>query len=188
MSKKPKIILVSGKARAGKDTLATFFKEIAGYNNEKVWIINYADLVKYICSKYYDWNGVKDDYGRSLLQKIGTDVGRANNENVWVNCVIELVKALGGEYDYIVIPDVRFPNEIELWRETSYENYTVRIERYNEDETIFDNGLTAAQKQHSSETSLDDYKFDYNIINTSISYFLDRIERIYNQIKEKNNG
>lgn len=185
MKNKPKIVLISGKARAGKDTFATLFKEIADSNNEKSWIINYADLVKYVCAKYYNWDGVKDSNGRSLLQKVGTDIGRANNENVWVNCVKELVKGLGKEYNYVLIPDVRFPNEITAWQDTDYDFSTVRISRWNKDGTPFDNELTMEQKKHSSETSLDDYEFDYNIENTNMVEFLGRTKEVYEKIKKE---
>ena len=47
---------------------------------------------------------------------------------------------------------------IKLYEE--FDVTTVRIERPN-----FDNGLTEEQKNHESETALDDYIFDYRIIN-----------------------
>ncbi len=39
----------------------------------KVLIAHYADLVKYVAKTFFEWNGEKDEYGRSLLQHIGTE-------------------------------------------------------------------------------------------------------------------
>ena len=113
-------------------------------NGYKVLNIHYADILKFVCEKYYGWNGVKDETGRELLQFLGTDVVRNNNENCWVNCVIGLVKGLQTEYDYVLIPDCRFPNEIESWNDTDFNIVSVRIVRYNEDGSLYENHL---QKQ-----------------------------------------
>ena len=59
-----KIILISGKARHGKDSLATFMKEDLERRNKKVLIAHYADLLKFICTNYFNWDGKKNVEGR----------------------------------------------------------------------------------------------------------------------------
>lgn len=162
---KPTIICVSGKARHGKDE---FVKTAIKYINEyhdylKVKHLSYGDFVKYAGNKYYNLTYEKNDFNRTMWQKIGTDTGRFNNENIWINMTIELTKGLFNNYDYIFISDVRFPNEIERWIEEGYEVISIRVKRLD-----FDNGLSEIQKKHPSETSLDHYKFDWVFHNGSL--------------------
>lgn len=187
----PKIILISGKARSGKDTFAQLFKENAEKDNKKCLIIKYGDILKFVCSKYFNWNGEKDEAGRTLLQQVGTNLIRKNNSDTWVNCIIELVKGLRTEFDYVLIPDVRFYNEIIKWKEQEFDCVTVRINRWKETENrkivAFDNGLTEEQKNHPSETALDNYNFDYNIDNCEYETYLKDICLLYNELEGKGN-
>lgn len=180
----PEVILISGKARHGKDTAARVLKRCALMNNKTALIIRYADILKYVCKEYFGWNGKKDSKGRTLLQQVGTELVRVNNPDAWVNCVIELVKGFGNKFDYILIPDTRFPNEIEAWKDTGFKYTSLRVDRYNEDMTLFDNGLTEEQKNHLSEIALDNYKFDFKICNTDISKFTKDLEYFFNELED----
>lgn len=102
-----------------------------------------------------------------MLQKIGTDLGRKNNPTVWINCVKEVVKALQTEFDFVLVPDCRFPNELD-WSDTQFFSFTIRINRQNEDGTPYENHLTEEQRLHPSEIALDDYKFNYEVINKEL--------------------
>ena len=42
-----------------------------------VLVAHYGDLVKYVCKTFFGWDGEKDEKGRTLLQKVGTDAIRA---------------------------------------------------------------------------------------------------------------
>lgn len=154
----PIIIPISGKAESGKDLTATLIKIKLQNQGKRVLIINYADLLKFLCQKYFGWDGEKDIKGRELLQKIGTEKVRAKNNNYWVDNVIELVKVFEDDYNYVLIPDCRFINEIERW-DNDYEFISLRIERLGHE-----NKLTPEQRLHASETSLDNYPFDYGIV------------------------
>lgn len=153
-----KLILISAKAQHGKDFTANILKEKLEANNQKVLITHYADYLKFICKEYFGWDGTKNEVGRTLLQYIGTDKARKNNPNIWVSVINELIKAIGEDYDYILIPDTRFPNEIDFMKSQSYDVVAMRIKRLD-----FENSLTEEQRQHMSEIALDDYKFDYYI-------------------------
>lgn len=179
---RPIILKISAKAQHGKDSFATAFKKIAEGNKNKVLIIHYGDILKYVCKQYFNWNGEKDEAGRTLLQHIGTELVRNNHPDAWVNCVIELVKGLQTEYDFVVIPDTRFPNEIEKWETTDFFTFSIRLNRKNEDGTDFDNGLTPEQKNHPSETSLDDYGFNYVIENKNLNDVDAAAQAIYEDI------
>lgn len=169
-----KIITISAKAGGGKDFCANLIKQKLESKGDKVLITHYADLLKYICKTFFGWDGKKNMEGRTLLQYVGTDVIRQKNPNYWINFLIGIFNLFPDEWDYVVIPDTRFPNENDLMKEY-FDVITIRVTRPN-----FDNGLTKEQKNHESEIALDDYEFDYRIINNSDASIHDEIDRFMN--------
>lgn len=168
MLETPIVLLISGKAEHGKDTFAdSFIKEAQNKLGYRCLRIKYGDILKYVCKSYFGWNGEKDKVGREMLQQVGTNLCRNNNPEIWVNCVKEIVKGLQTEYDFVLVPDCRFPNELD-WSDTDFFTFTIRINRQNEDGTPYINHLTEEQKQHPSETALDNYKFNYEIVNEKL--------------------
>jgi len=147
------LICISGKAEAGKTTLANYLdKKLDSL------ILNNGDHVKDIATRHYRWDGKKDEAGRSLLQWLGTDICRKNNPNIWVNVIKEDIKGLISEYDYFIIADCRFENEIEVLKQSFDNVITVRINR-----SKHISELTEKQLLHPSETSLDNFDFDYKV-------------------------
>lgn len=174
-----KIITISAKARNGKDFCANLIKQKLEARGEKVLITHYADLLKYICKTFFEWDGRKNEEGRTILQYVGTDIIRKQCPDYWVNFLISIFNLFNDEWDYVIIPDTRFPNEIERLKDNRNFNVTtLRIERPN-----YDNGLTEEQQNHESEIALDNYVFDFRIINNGdesiheeISGFIDFLE------------
>ena len=161
------VICISGKAQHGKDTTALITKYILECKGEKVLILHYADLLKYLCKSYFNWDGNKDDKGRTLLQYVGTDIVRKKEPNYWVDFVIKFLHLFEDEWDYVLIPDCRFPNEVDsFYGEFPFIHW--RVVRPN-----FDSPLTKEQQNHPSETALDNHLFDKVIINNST------IEQLY---------
>ena len=156
-----KVICISAKARHGKDTVAELLKESLENKGNKVLITHFADLLKYICKTFFSWNGEKDEKGRTLLQYIGTDVIGTKRPGYWVMFIIDLLRLFENEWDFVIIPDCRYPIEVNTM-EKNFETILLRVERPN-----FDNGLTEAQKNHPSEVDMDGYDFDYLIYNDS---------------------
>ena len=154
-----KVICISAKARHGKDTAAEIMKEYLEMQGKKVLITHFADLLKYLCKSLFGWDGNKDERGRTLLQYIGTDVVGKKNSAYWAEFIAGVLYMFEGEWDYVLIPDCRYPVEIETMRQI-FDTTIVRVERPN-----FDNGLTEAQKNHPSEVDMDNYPFDYKILN-----------------------
>lgn len=174
-----KIITLSAKAKGGKDFCANLIKQKLELKGEKVLITHYADLLKYICKTFFGWNGQKDVEGRTLLQYVGTDIIRQKNPDYWVNFLIGIFNLFPDEWDYVLIPDTRFPNENDLMKEC-FDVSTVRVTRPN-----YDNGLTEKQQNHESEIALDDYKFDYQIINNGDDSIHIEIDNFINWLMEK---
>ena len=154
-----KVICISAKARHGKDTAAEIMKEYLEMQGKEVLITHFADLLKYLCKSLFGWDGNKDERGRTLLQYIGTDVVGKKNPAYWAQFVAGVLSMFENEWDYVLIPDCRYPVEIETMRQI-FDTTIVRVERPN-----FDNGLTEAQKNHPSEVDMDSYPFDYKILN-----------------------
>ncbi len=150
-----KIITISGLAQHGKDTTATIFKNKLEKLGYKVLIIHYADYLKFICKQYFGWNGEKDINGRTLLQRIGTEKVRSKDPDFWVGIVEKFISVFGDDFDFILIPDTRFPNEIEYLKNKNYDVLSIRVNRIN-----FENSLTEEQRNHPSEIALNNYKFD----------------------------
>lgn len=158
-----KIVLISGHARSGKDYIAEKLKSyIINDQHKTCLIIHYADALKDFCRINFNYKGIKDQRERGMLQTVGTDIGRKNYKDVWVDIVIALIKGVGCEYDYILIPDARFPNEIQKIESTFGKNKikTIRVSRVGEK-----SDLTDKQKHHQSETALDEWKFDIVVYN-----------------------
>lgn len=147
---KLKIFVISGKAQHGKDTVANILRDDLSDRGYKVLVTHYADLVKYICKTFFHWDGEKDERGRALLQYVGTDVVRNQNPNYWVDFIVDILKMFGHNWDYVIIPDARFPNEITALTDNFDDVKHIRVVRPN-----FKSNLTEEQLNHPSETSLD---------------------------------
>lgn len=143
------VICISGQMQSGKDTVAMLMKTELEAKGKKVLITHYADLLKYICSSFLEWNGVKDVEGRSLLQYVGTDIIRKQNPSYWVDFITSILDFFPDKWDVVIIPDARFPNEVNLLKQ-KYNTTHCHIVRDNY-EIIY----TDHQHQHSSETSME---------------------------------
>lgn len=162
------IIGISGKATAGKDTVAYYYSK---YCKDRCTILHFADSLKDCCQGLlipfgtYDmslqetkkliipWMG-KDYTVRNLLQDIGNAFRDGITPDFWVNIMIGKIAAINknGSIDTILIPDVRYPNEFRMIKDLGGEVW--RVERPN-----------IEVMNHISETALDDYTFDKVIEN-----------------------
>lgn len=130
MSKKPAIIGITGKAGAGKDTLAKAISVNQQFQVDHpggIHIISFADVLKqYVMVKFgltrwavytqegkesiIPWLGVTV---REVLQKEGTELTR----DVWCNdfWIQRITQTISGmhETELVIIPDVRFADEAE---------------------------------------------------------------------------
>lgn len=146
---------------------------------KRVLVAHYADLLKYICKKFFGWDGNKDEKGRYILQYVGTDVIRQKMPDYWVDFIISILELFEDNWDYVLIPDSRFPNEIEKLREKGFDVSHVRIVRPN-----FVSPLTEEQKKHPSETALDNTEPDIWILNAG---GFEDLRALINQLMEEIN-
>lgn len=167
----PNLIGLSGYARTGKDTAATVlvgagFTRVAFADKLREFLYaqnpTVATYTRWGWEVYplrviidaHGWDGYKNTVWhepvRELLQRTGKEAGRdVLGGNIWVDAALNRLHPWGG----YVFTDVRFPNEANAIR--SRGGLVVRIER---------EGFGPANN-HPSETSLDDYPFDFTIWN-----------------------
>lgn len=167
------LIGISGYARAGKDSLASFLIEDHGYKryafadalrgvvyalNPVVGVApdiyggNPLRVQDIVDLKGWDAAKVEHEEIRRLLQAMGTEAGRKIlGENIWVDTVFRQIAEQGDEN--VVITDVRFPNEaLEV---KAQGGFIVRVNRPG----------VAPVNAHPSEVALDEWGFDYTVPN-----------------------
>lgn len=165
--------------------------------------IPYIENTKILAKSNSDIVLYKTTY-REFLQKLGTEAMRDGlHTNVWVNALFADYKTVipvnDEHFDHIntghyklkhdvslpnwIITDMRFPNEMEAVKER--EGITIRVVRPHG----YTNPHTGEYKEmplsyHSSETALDESKFDYEILNDgTIADLVEKVKEIL--IKEK---
>lgn len=176
-----KVICIAGKAGSGKDTVGQMLSDAyrgAGYS---VLVAHFADLVKYVCKTFFNWDGEKDEYGRGLLQMVGTDIVRAKDPNYWANFIRDVLTFFPELYDYVIIPDCRFPNELEVMRGDNLA-LLLRVTRPGHAST-----LTDEQKNHQSEVALDGILADIEFVNdaSGLQELKSKIPELVKNIDEK---
>lgn len=103
---------------------------------------------------------------RRAIQYWGTDVRRRQNPNYWVNKVAQFVIDEASKGNSVYVTDSRFPNEAQsiidlggvVIRLDVPEEVRVDRIRYRDG-----NDPTPSQLYHSSETSLDEFEFEFRI-------------------------
>lgn len=154
------IILIGGKARSGKDTLADYLYEDLKKQGKNPCKLQVSQYIKYYAIKYFGWDGKEETKPRGLLIKLGTEIIREKiDSNFHINRLIEDIKVLSYFYDTFIVSDVRLPIEIEKPKEEFSNVVSIKLERpYTE--------TTKKQQKHITEIGLDNYhNFDYVIKN-----------------------
>lgn len=183
MSNIKKIILISGKSGNGKSTVASLFKKLLEEKDNKVLIIPFAKYLKQYLKEYYGWDGItKDQNYREYAQVLGTDIIRKKLHKplFHVKRICEDIEIIGDLFDYVIIDDCRFLNELTYTTsQFPHKTISVRIDRLN-----FKSELTKEQLEHPSETDLDDYEnFDYTIwAKEGLDRLMGEAERILDQM------
>lgn len=145
-TRKVNVVVISGKAQAGKSTSASLIKYLIERNyNLKVQTESLAKPIKDVAYSFFGWDGTKDPAGRRLLQEIG-DAARNYNEDIFCEKLEERTLSIFPPH-LIIIDDWRYANEAEYFQKNFlYDVTTVRIERKQE--------LYGDVASHRSEVSL----------------------------------
>lgn len=126
----PMIVGVSGRAGAGKDTFADFFMEnVLDIHKIQFHKYSFAKPIKDAGTAMFGWNDrhaygdlkevVDDELGfspRKFYQLLGTEFGRKMlNEDLWLILAHRFVQ----EKRCVIIPDVRFENEVQFIKDNN---------------------------------------------------------------------
>lgn len=173
-----KVILISGKAQNGKDTFAELLKNTLEQKGNLVVVDRFAKYIKGYLTDYYKWDGVtKSEAVRYKLQQLGTEIikEKLNYKYFHSQRLAQDFQIVENDFDYFLVADTRFPDEIYLMKSMfPNEVITVRVQRDG-----ITGGLTNEQLQHKSETSLDNFKFDWNVKNNGTLEDLQREVNIF---------
>jgi len=175
--KNPKIFIIGGKARHGKDTISEYLKNIYEKNGKKVLVTQLSKYIKYYAREITGWDLSEESKPRELLQQLGTGLIREklNMHDLFVKRIIDDIKIFSYFYDIIIISDGRLKYEFKSLKEIYPELISIIIHRPN-----FDNGLTIEQKNHPTEKDLEDFNdYTYKIINTTFDELQKSVEKIY---------
>ena len=175
-------IAISGKANSGKDTVAKFFNEAYREINNTVicqtaMFAAFADPIKEIVRLMFPRTKRKMLFGpsnyrletipgafkdgkpltfRTILQDIGTQVGRGYIESVWLDALdFKLEKANKNNYKLFIVTDVRFRNEFDHLKNQGYT--MVRVKRNAQ--------LNMSHSSEKEQDSIKDSEFDFVISN-----------------------
>lgn len=163
-----RILMVSGKAGHGKDEFARLVKEKLESRGQTVLTIHFGDAVKWLAKEYYGYKGVKDTNDRAILQRLGTETLRAAYPTYWGEIVAKFISATANDWNYVLIPDLRFYNEFETVCQYNENVTTIRINRFDNDgKPYYNNNMRMNQLTHISECELDDFNFEYIVENRS---------------------
>ena len=168
------LIGLSGHAENGKDTTAQMATELLKQQHPdwRITTVGFAEAVKNR-AREQGWNGEKDEAGRSLLQRIGTE-GRNIYPNYWIDQLLRDRIKIGVDPEVRsvwFITDMRYLNEAIAVR--TAKGLLWRIIRINPDGSPFMNRLTPEQRLHPSETDLDNFD-DWDAVIVSASLGLKR--------------
>lgn len=171
INKNPKIFILSGKAGSGKNYVADI---ISDYYKNSIQI-SYAYYLKQYVKKISNWDGLEETKPRTLLQSLGIDLIKKIDKELLIRRVMEDIKVYSYFFDVIIVTDVRLKEEI-IIPKNLFDCITIRINGK-------DNDLTLEQKNHITETDLDNYKFDYIINNIDIDKTKEEVLKILGGIK-----
>ncbi len=164
IKKEPIIILIGGKARSGKSTIAHYIEEAFKERGKSVVISPYTKYLKLYIDEITETKMTDTDKPRDLLQKISSELikKKLGKNDFFIDRQIEDIEFYTYFKDIIIIPDVRFPREFEVIKEKFKNVISILVARYD-----YLSDLTEEQQQDITETSLDDYEnYDYKISNT----------------------
>lgn len=183
IQKHPLIILIAGRARSGKSTLAQYFT--TAYQQQQQLVINspYTKYLKQYIENITQKPITDTNKPRDLLQKISSDLIKKElgYNDFFIKRQLEDLAIYSYFADVIIIPDVRFKEEITIIKEKYPNVFSIGITRVD-----FQSDLTNEQQQDITETALDNYHdYDFEVKNTTNTNLESIALTLMEKIKER---
>lgn len=159
IKRNPKIYLISGKARSGKNEIAKIIEEY--YSDKNCITISFGYYIKDYAKRVSDWDGSENTKPRELLQSLGIELIKNKiNDKLFINRVIDDIEVFSYFYDVIIVSDVRLKDELNILKDKYKNSISIRVNSNKE------NNLTMEEKAHLTEVDLDkETGFDYIVEN-----------------------
>ncbi len=171
-----KLFILSGHASSGKNTVANIIEKY--YSNKKCITISFGGYIKEYAKNISDWDGNEETKPRELLQQLGIELIKNKiNSKLFINRILDDIEVYSYFYDIIIISDARLLDEIEALKNKYNNSISIKIIRN------CDNGLTIKEKNHLTETDLDEFNnFDYVVNNENYDVLIKEIEKILDEV------
>lgn len=185
IKKEPLIILLAGRAGSGKSTLAKYLKKEYESQQKKVIISPYTKYLKNYIEEITNKKIDEFNKPRDLLQQISSKIikEQLGKKNFFIDRQIEDIEIYSYFADVILIPDVRFPNEIKEIKEKFNNVISIGIIRKDYIST-----LSLEQQKDITETALNDFhEYDFEIENTTQTDLQKVAKELEKKIKERRN-
>ena len=160
VNRNPVIYVLSGKAGSGKSFVASRMKLLFLERGVRAIDIAYASYLKNYISNITGWDGSEKDKPRDFLQQLGVELIKDKiDDKFLINRVLGDIKVYSYFFDVIIVSDARFVDEIEDIRKSFSNVVVIKV-------VGRDNNLSSLEKQHITETALDNYSnYDFVINN-----------------------
>ena len=181
--KEPQIILIAGKARSGKNTVAKYLEEEFTNQKKKVVISPYTKYLKQYIEEITNTPIDDNNKPRELLQKVSSELikGQLKKEDFFIRRQIEDIEIYSYFMDIIIVPDVRFPSEIEVIKKNFPNVISIGVVREN-----YQSNLTNEQQNDITEIALDNYHdYDFKIKNTEKKTLEITVKQIIQKLSER---
>ncbi len=161
-----KIFVIGGKAKTGKNTFGEYLREQLKDYGYKPCVMHITEPLYAFAKNYFEWDGNENTKPREFLQKMGIEIiqQKLGKKDFLLNRLYEDIEILSEFFDAFIITDARLIHEFESIKEKYEEVVTIKLERKN-----YEDQMTDEERQHVTETELDQYEdFDYIIENRVI--------------------
>ena len=160
-----KIYLLAGKAGSGKDLMGRYMKTQYDFAGHNACILHITTPLYEYARNYFSGNGNMAEKPREFLQEMGIEViqKQLGKKYFLLDRLCEDVDILKNFFDVFIITDGRLLFEFEELKRRFPSIKIIHVIRDN-----YENELTEQEKQHVTETEMEDYTdYDYIVRNTS---------------------
>ncbi len=161
-----KMFVIGGKAKTGKNTFGEYLREQLKDYGYKPCVMHITEPLYAFAKNYFEWDGNENTKPREFLQKMGIEIiqQKLGKKDFLLNRLYEDIEILSEFFDAFIITDARLIHEFESIKDKYEEVVTIKLERKN-----YEDQMTDEERQHVTETELDQYEdFDFIIENRVI--------------------